>query len=233
MWSIEKNKLQYVVYKGFMKNFVFQATFPPRIPSIPIEAIKKPRALKIFPLYSNEKQLVRKAIQGHRGAQGTLYGTYAPKMLGLCRQYIRDLHFAEDVMINGFVKVFDKLESFENRGSFEGWIRRIMVRECIDHLRKRQFVVYDGDVFEAHADGLVENGGLLDLDRVQQLIDALPEGYRTVFLLHAVEGHGHREIAQMLGISEGTSKSQLSKARKMLRDNLKLKGITSQSGMGQ
>lgn len=189
--------------------------------------------MKILSLYNNEERLVKKARQGDRAAQEALYGQYAPKMLGLCRQYIRDLHFAEDVMISGFVKVFENLGSFENKGSFEGWIRRIMVRACIDHLRKRQFVVYDGEVSEARAGGVDPVEGALDLDQVQRLIDALPEGYRTVFLLHAVEGHGHREIAELLDISEGTSKSQLSKARSMLRENLKLKGITSQSILGQ
>lgn len=186
-----------------------------------------------MPLYNNEKKLVKKALKGDRGAQEALYGNYSPKMLGLCRQYIRDLHFAEDVMILGFVKVFDKLGSYGNKGSFEGWIRKIMVRECLDHLRKRQFVVFDGDVFEAQTPHLIDTQSDLDLDHVQQLIDALPEGYKTVFLLHAVEGYGHREIAQMLDITEGTSKSQLFKARKMLRGNLKLTGITSQSILGQ
>lgn len=136
-------------------------------------------------------------------------------------------------MIHGFVKVFHHLGSFGDRGSFEGWIRRIMVRECIDHLRKRQFVVYDGEVVDSRAQTYAEAEGLLDLEQVQQLIDVLPEGYRAVFLLYAVEGYGHGEIAELLGISEGTSKSQLYKARKMLRDNLKLKGMAPQAGLGR
>lgn len=147
-------------------------------------------------------------------------------MLGVCRQYIKDLHFAEDVMINGFIKVFNHLESFQGKGSFEGWIRTIMVRESISFLRKRQFVVYDDDVFDTQQGNNPNSEGLLDVEYVQQLIDTLPEGYKTVFLLHAIEGYGHQEIAEMLDISEGTSKSQLFKARKMLQENLKLNGMS-------
>lgn len=151
-------------------------------------------------------------------------------MLGVCRQYIRDLHFAQDVMIEGFVKVFNKLDTFQQGGSFEGWVRRIMIRCCIDHLRKKQFVVYDGELLEHRAMLEIESGAPFDGDWVQGLIDGLPDGYKAIFLLHALEGYGHAEIAELLGISQGTSKSQLHKARKMLRENLKLKGIVPRSG---
>ena len=146
-------------------------------------------------------------------------------MLSVCRHYIKDIHFAEDVMVNGFVKVFKNLEAFEHRGSFEGWIRKIMVRESISHLRKSQFVVYDDTVFEANATQQFQETSILDVEHIQQLIDALPEGYKMVFVLYAVEGYKHHEIAKMLDISEGTSKSQLFKARKMLQENLRLKGL--------
>ena len=189
--------------------------------------------MKIISLYPNQRQTIKKAVQGDRQAQELLYNALAPKMLGLCRQYIKDLHFAEDVMIEGFVKVFGKLDGYRHEGSFEGWVRRIMVRACIDHLRKRQFVVHEGEIDPAASEGTVPGPGLLDEEEVQQLIDTLPEGYRTVFLLYAIEGHGHREIAGLLDISEGTSKSQLSKARKMLRDQLKLKGISPNRSLGQ
>ena len=137
-------------------------------------------------------------------------------MLGVCRQYIKDLHFAEDVMVRGFVKVFNHLSSYEFKGSFEGWVRKIMIRESISYLRKRQFVVYDDAVVEVNGQVSNTNEGLLDAEYVQQLIDELPEGYKTVFLLYAIEGYGHREIAELLEISEGTSKSQLFKAKKMV-----------------
>lgn len=173
--------------------------------------------------------MIRKSVKGDPQAQRLLYEKFAPKMLSVCRQYIKDLHFAEDVMVNGFIKVFKNLDSFQHKGSFEGWIRTIMVRESISYLRKRQFVVYDDEVFDAQCERSVDNEGLLDVEYVQQLIDDLPEGYKTVFLLYAIEGYNHQEIAQMLEISEGTSKSQLFKARKMLQENLSLKGMSPKS----
>ncbi|MEW2920008.1 RNA polymerase sigma factor [Muricauda sp. ANG21] len=185
--------------------------------------------MKIITLYGNENYLIRKSVKGDPQAQRLLYEKFAPKMLSVCRQYIKDLHFAEDVMVNGFIKVFKNLDSFQHKGSFEGWIRTIMVRESISYLRKRQFVVYDDEVFDAQRERSVDNEGLLDVEYVQQLIDDLPEGYKTVFLLYAIEGYNHQEIAQMLEISEGTSKSQLFKARKMLQENLSLNGMSPKS----
>ncbi len=185
--------------------------------------------MKIISFYSNERQLIKKAIAGNRGAQQMIYDQFAPKMLSVCRQYIKDLHFAEDVMVSGFVKVFKKLNTFEQRGSFEGWIRKIMVRESISHLRKKQFVVFDDEVYDSNSIGAEELDPSLDVEHIQQLIDGLPEGYKMVFVLHAVEGYKHHEIAKLLEISEGTSKSQLFKARKMLQDNLRLKGISKSS----
>ncbi|MFT0716334.1 RNA polymerase sigma factor [Flagellimonas lutimaris] len=185
--------------------------------------------MKIIALHSNEKQLIKKSIKGDQKAQKFLYDRFSPKMLGVCRQYIKDLHFAEDVMVSGFVKVFNHLSSYEFKGSFEGWVRKIMIRESISYLRKRQFVVYDDAVVEVNGQVSNTNEGLLDAEYVQQLIDELPEGYKTVFLLYAIEGYGHREIAELLEISEGTSKSQLFKAKKMLQENLRLNGMSPKS----
>lgn len=182
--------------------------------------------MKIISFYTNEKQLHKKAIAGNRDAQRTIYEKFAPKMLSVCRQYIKDIHFAEDVMVNGFVKVFKNLGAFEYRGSFEGWVRKIMVRESISYLRKQQFVVFDDEVVERRERYEEEVTSIIDVEDVQQLIDALPEGYKMVFVLYAVEGYKHNEIAKMLEISEGTSKSQLFKARKILQENLKLKGVS-------
>ena len=183
--------------------------------------------MKVISFYSNEKHLVKKAKAGNRIAQQTIYDKYAPKMLSVCRQYIKDLHFAEDVMVGGFVKVFKHLESFENRGSFEGWIRRIMIRESISYLRKSQFVVFDDEIITHKAVTTIDNNQFEDVEYIQSLIDNLPQGYKMVFVLYVVEGYKHNEIAELLNISEGTSKSQLSKARKMLQENLKLQGVTT------
>ena len=183
--------------------------------------------MKVISFYSNEKQLIKRAIAGNPTAQRTIYEKFAPKMLSVCRQYIKDLQFAEDVMIHGFVKVFKGLNSFEHRGSFEGWIRRIMIRESISYLRKKQFVVYDDEVIENQPQQYQDEGSLMDEEHIQALIDALPEGYKMVFILYSIEGYKHQEIAEMLAISEGTSKSQLFKARKLLQENLKLKGLAN------
>lgn len=185
--------------------------------------------MKVIRIYSNEKQLIRRAAKGNRAAQQTIFEKFSPKMLSVCRMYIKDLHFAEDVMVNGFLKVFSNLDRFEHRGSFEGWMRRIMVNESITFLRKKQFVVYDDGVLENNDKAEIQPQQGIDVDHIQKMIDRLPEGYKMVFVLNAIEGYKHHEIAEMLGISVGTSKSQLSKARKMLQENLKLIGVTSHS----
>lgn len=181
--------------------------------------------MKIIPFYRNEKQLIKKAIDGNPDAQQRLYATHASKMLSVCRQYIKDIHFAEDVMVNGFLKVFTHLETFKFQGSFEGWVRRIMIRESISYLRKQQFVVYDDAVYEKHEHQTNIQTTDLDTEHIQRLIDALPQGYKMVFVLYTVEGYKHQEIAKMLDISESTSKTQLLKARRLLQEQLKKQNI--------
>lgn len=142
-------------------------------------------------------------------------------MLSVCRQYIKDIHFAEDVMVQGFLKMFNKLDTFKFEGSFEGWLRRIMIRESISYLRKQQFVVYDDEVYEKNQSEEISQSTDLDTEHIQQLIDALPQGYKMVFVLYTVEGYKHKEIAEMLSITESTSKTQLLKARKLLQAQLR------------
>ena len=175
--------------------------------------------LKVISLYRDEAGLIRQAAENNRHAQQQIYTAHAPKMLGVCRQYIKDLHLAEDVMITAFMKVFTNLKNFEHKGSFEGWIRRIMVNECISYLRVQKKVGFLEDEFyveDTHNN--IESG--LSVEDIQTLIDALPEGYKMVFNLYCIEGYKHQEIATMLGISEGTSKSQLSHARRMLQEQV-------------
>ncbi|MDC6354561.1 MULTISPECIES: RNA polymerase sigma factor [Robiginitalea] len=181
--------------------------------------------MKIIALFQNEKALIRKARDGHREAQKTLYEHWSPKMLAVCRRYVRDLQHAEDVMIEGFVKVFENLATYRHEGSFEGWMRRIMVRQSIDFLRKRQFLVLQEELPEP-ASKPDRESDFLELRQIYELIDALPEGYRTVFVLYVVEGYKHPEIAELLDISESTSKSQLYKARKLLQEQLEKHQIT-------
>ncbi|KSA12550.1 RNA polymerase ECF-type sigma factor [Maribacter dokdonensis DSW-8] len=181
--------------------------------------------LKIIPFYKNESQLIKKASSGNRDAQERLYKKHAPKMLSVCRQYIKDVHFAEDVMVQGFLKMFNKLDTFKFEGSFEGWLRRIMVRESISYLRKQQFVVYDDEVYEKNQSEEISQSTDLDTEHIQQLIDKLPQGYKMVFVLYTVDGYKHKEIAEMLSITESTSKTQLLKARKLLQDQLRQQNI--------
>lgn len=178
--------------------------------------------MKVIQLHTDEKRLIKKSLKKNKAAQEALYNRYAPIMLSVCRMYIKDLHFAEDVMLKGFYKVFKHLKSFKNEGSFEGWIRKIMVREAISFLRSHKKLVCGDDLLTMHfSENTQVNETEIEVDYIQQKIDKLPEGYKAVFVMYAVEGYKHKEIAELLGISEGTSKSQLSKARKMLQEELK------------
>lgn len=140
-------------------------------------------------------------------------------MLSVCRQYVKDIQHAEDLMITAFMKVFSNLKNFENKGSFEGWIRRIMINECLSYIRVNKKVSFlDDEYVQDPGFNNIESG--LSVDDIQFVIDSLPDGYRMIFNLYAIEGYKHKEIADMLGINEGTSKSQLSHARKMLQEQI-------------
>ncbi|WP_445749249.1 RNA polymerase sigma factor [Polaribacter sp.] len=174
--------------------------------------------MKIITLHTQEKLLIKKAIDNNREAQKEIFERFSPKMLGVCRQYVKDIFHAEDLMLQGFLKVFTNLKSFEHKGSFEGWIRKIMVNTCITFLRKKNELDFyeDADTFQTESTENLENTTVEDL---QKLIDLLPDGYKVVFNLYAIEGYKHSEIAEKLGITESTSKSQLFKARKLLQEN--------------
>lgn len=140
-------------------------------------------------------------------------------MLSVCRMYIKDVQFAEDVLLKAFFKVFNNLKNFRNEGSFEGWIRRIVVCEAIDFLRSQKRRGYSVEFTDANTPVSEDSYATkAEIEEVQQYIDQLPDGYKTVLVLYAVEGYKHAEIAKMMGISENTSKSQLFKARKMLKE---------------
>lgn len=177
--------------------------------------------MKVIQLYTNEKKLIEKAAQGDRKAQRRLYDKHAGKMLSVCRQYISPIETAEEMMLNGFFKVFTKLDTFQHEGSFEGWVRRIMIRECLNALRKKDPFKWSSDIDEERIeDEQDEDCDELPLDQIQWCIDRLPDGYKSVFVMYAIDGLKHREIAVMLGISENTSKTQLRKARLMLQEEI-------------
>src|SRR6478609_608193 len=175
--------------------------------------------MKVINLHYEESETIRLAVENNRQAQQMIYTRFSPKMLSVCRQYIKDLHHAEDLMITAFMKVFSNLKNFEQKGSFEGWIRRIMVNECISYIRTQKKVSFLEEKYhKEESSNTIESD--LSVDDIQFLIDNLPDGYKMIFNLHAIEGYKHQEIATMLGINEGTSKSQLSHAKKMLQEQI-------------
>ncbi|WP_268848895.1 RNA polymerase sigma factor [Flavobacterium aestivum] len=175
--------------------------------------------MKIINLYQEENEAIALAVKNNRQAQQWIYSKYSPKMLSVCRQYIKDLQLAEDVMITAFMKVFVNLGRFENKGSFEGWIRRTMINECISYIRVRKKVHFIEDSV-----GFEEIDSEVDIqfsvEDIQSLIDSLPDGYKIIFNLFVIEGYKHKEIASMLGINEGTSKSQFAHARRILKSKI-------------
>lgn len=177
--------------------------------------------MKVIQLHNNNVELIKKAAKNNREAQHMLYEAHAPKMLSICRYYVNDLQKAEEVMLNGFFKAFTNLKNFKNEGSFEGWIRKIMVREAISFLRQQKHIEFSIEEIEINAQPTNNIQTEIELNEIQQLIDELPEGYKMVFVMYAIEGYKHHEIAELLKINEGTSKSQLFKARQLLQDKIK------------
>tara|TARA_B100001059_G_C17692201_1_gene505565 strand:+ start:346 stop:957 length:612 start_codon:yes stop_codon:yes gene_type:complete len=176
--------------------------------------------LKVIQLHNNNIELIKKAAKNNREAQHLLFEVHAPKMLSVCRYYVKDIYKAEEVMMNGFFKAFTNLNNFKNEGSFEGWLRRIMVREAISFLRQQkniEFSIEDVNVPQDYSNNIKTE---IEVNEIQQLIDDLPEGYKIVFVMYAIEGYKHNEIADILKISEGTSKSQLFKARQLLQQKI-------------
>lgn len=165
--------------------------------------------------------MIDKASIGDRRAQHQLFNMFSPKMLGVCRQYLKNNDLAEEVMLSGFLKMFAHLQDFKNEGSFEGWIRRIMVNESISQLRKDKNLNFiSNETIENTTEYSTYIETELEEAEIQKLIDSLPDGYKTVFVLYAVEGYKHSEIAELLQISESTSKTQLFKARKLLQNKV-------------
>lgn len=169
----------------------------------------------------SESDLIEGCIQGDRKMQYELYKRYAPKMYGVCLRYAANAEEAEDILQEGFIKLFKKIGSFRGEGSFEGWIRRIFVNTAIEQYRKKTYLQPISEQEET-----LEGKYLSVLDKMAendiiQLVQQLSPGYRTVFNMYVVEGYTHKQIADILGISEGTSKSQLSRAKIILQDLVK------------
>ena len=172
-----------------------------------------------FKIYrAKEDELLKGCQRRDATAQKLLYDTYSSRMYGLCYRYVKDSMEAEDILITAFTKVFDKIGQFKSEGSFEGWIRRIVVNEALTYLRRNRSMYLETELeqvdrepdFNALSDHL-------EAEDLLKMIQELPTGYRIVFNLYAIDGYSHKEIAEQLGISENTSKSQLSRARTYLQ----------------
>ena len=168
----------------------------------------------------DEKQLIKACINNDSKAQRLLYEKYDARFFAVCKRYFTDIQQAEDALVKGFLKIFQNLESYSFEGSFEGWMRRIMINECLMEVRKNKIFHLNVDDYSAQISSNEEASQKIDEDDVMKLLDYLPDGCRLVFTLYVIEGYKHKEIAESLGITEGTSKSQLNLAKTKLKEML-------------
>ncbi len=169
-----------------------------------------------------EQELIRGCAKNDRTSQKKLFDTYAGKFMAIAKRYMKEDMLAEDVLMEGFYKIYSNIKSFKGDGSFEGWMRRIIVNTAINKIRKDKKEMLD------YQEELTDKKGVemmyvetMSANDMMAMIEKMPLGYRTVFNMYAIDGFTHKEIATELGIDEGTSRSQLSKARKFLQVRLK------------
>ncbi len=168
-------------------------------------------------------KLIESCIKGDRASQKALYDRLAPRMFPLCIRYVGDRVLAEDILQEGFITLFTRLESFKGEGSFEGWARKIFVTTALMDLRKKDALKMSEDLesLRGMRTDCPSQGQNLGYKEIMKLVTGLPPGFRTVFNLYAIEGYSHKEIGEMLGISETTSRTQLSRARVLLQNKIK------------
>ena len=173
----------------------------------------------------DDSTLVKECIKGNAKAQRLLFDKFSQKMLGVCLRYTKSQDEAEDALQEGFVKAFSKLKDFSNQGSLEGWIRRIMVNTSLDAIRKNTKFMKDVSIdtvdYQIGNEDFIVEG--LNAEDLMKLINSMPEGYKVIFNMFAIEGYSHQEISTTLGISESTSKSQYMRAKGYLRNRLEVK----------
>jgi len=175
----------------------------------------------------DETTLVNECLKGSPKAQKTLFERFAPRMMGVCMRYLKEEEKAQDALQDGFVKVFSKLADYKNEGVFEAWIRRVMVNTCLDQLRRdakfKTDISMDDVAYKLeYQDFIAER---LMAEDLMKLVQKMPTGYRVVFNMFAIEGYSHQEIADHLGITESTSKSQYLRARAYLRERIEKKEV--------
>jgi RNA polymerase sigma-70 factor (ECF subfamily) len=172
---------------------------------------------------NNYSEIIKACIKGDRKAQKHLYQLFADKMFGVCLRYADDADEAKDILQDGFIKVFLNLKQFNHKGSFEGWVRRIMVNTALEKFRDKSYL-FAVNMEQGYESKDSEYDHILSELAVQDLLKLIQElspQYRMVFNLYAIEGYSHKEICEMLNIKEGTSKSNLSRAREILKEKVK------------
>ncbi len=170
----------------------------------------------------DEESLILSCIKGDSRAQKTLFDSFSPKFFALCLRYMKTNDQAEDALQEAMVKIFTKLPEYKGQGSFEGWMRRIVVNTCLDQIRKNQKLKFDLPI-DKEEYKLSNNAHILENISAKELIEEIqkmPPGYRVVFNMFAIEGYSHQEIAEKLGVKESTSKSQYLRARAYLKDRI-------------
>jgi RNA polymerase sigma-70 factor (ECF subfamily) len=171
----------------------------------------------------HDRELINQCLKGNPKAQESLYRQYSPRMYGVCLRYSRSTLEADDILQEAFIKIFKHLENFNFQGSFEGWIRRIVINTAINYYKSKihEWDEISIDRAESNIELKSKDIDTLSHDELLGIIQELPEGYRMVFNLYVIEGYNHQEIGKMLNISESTSKSQLSRARSVLQEKIK------------
>ena len=172
---------------------------------------------------SDEEQLIAGCKEGKPWAQKEIFERYSGVMLSVCVRYVTDRETARDILKDGFIKLYTKIDTFSGSGSFAGWVRRIFVTTSLEYLRQNDALKQRASI-EEYGNSIPDNDATvldkISADDLMECIAKLPDGYRTVFNLYAIEGYSHPEIAEMLGINESTSRSQFMRARKILQTNV-------------
>ncbi len=174
-----------------------------------------------------EEQMLGGSVRNNAAAQEAFYNRFSPRMLGVCYRFAKSREDAEDMLQEGFIKVFTQIYQYRNEGALEGWIRRIIVHTCINVLKKNKRFADTVDLVNAYSLHANENyvPSILQAKEVTECIRLLPIGYRTVLNLYAVEGYSHKEIGDMLEIGESTSRSQYTRAKAMLKEVLEKRNV--------
>lgn len=184
-------------------------------------------------LTDNLDHIIKGCIEGKNASQEMLYKLYSPKLWPVCLRYAANYDEAKDILQDGFIKIFEKISQFEGRGHFEGWMRKVIVNTALAEFRKKKYLTVDTNHPIAQQEESPENVEFdLSAEELMEMIKKLPPQYKLVFNLYAIEGYSHKEIGEMLNISEGTSKSNLSRARDILQKKVYSENANRQQIIG-